>query len=101
MGMVQPIPMCFRSVLTRTERILFLSTCFSSQRGGSPLSQHVILYLYTLQCNNNYLFTRYPTRCPDTRAANLTRVTRVRVITPGRVGWSKCHPDPTQTGHYF
>src|SRR6266508_5795017 len=44
--------------------------------------------------------TCYPTRCPATRAANPTRVTRVRVARSGRVGCMNWHPDPTQTGHY-
>ena len=51
--MVQPIPTCFRSVLTRTERILFLSTWFSSQQGVLPLyciyiPYNVIIIIYLL-----------------------------------------------------
>ena len=110
-GMIQPIPARFRRVSTWTGEGLNSPRLQHEQGGLNPTPFYLLFFqfgggLIPRHTNNvvfinlklyiYIIFAYYLTRCPATRAANPTRAARVRVITPGRVGYPKCYPDPTQ-----
>ncbi len=112
-GMIQPIPARFRRVSTWTGEGLNSPRLQHEQGGLNPTPFYLLFFQFgggliprhtnsvvfiNLKLYIYIIFAYYLTRCPATRAANPTRAARVRVITPGRVGYPKCYPDPTQTG---